>query len=254
MGFADSVVEKLEGFLEDPYENESRILGLLEIIPMAVKNPLIRNDFHKGSVVKYLSSDQEFSPTLENARWNAVMAVFSQSDVMKFGTLAIRAHSVLVKVWPRVHSFHAITLSFLIEFFDIRKDLFDENLFRGILGLMLQFSGASLFHMEARRFIVASLKDDVIAERVIKIFVPVLMAESQFKDHGVLHVYSFAILEDILNKSKWNLSLNAKLRQVEGFTEFISRALKPWKKSCEGNYGGDSSRSWLSAFWQSFFI
>jgi len=157
----------------------------------------------------------------------------------------VSAHGLLTAGTRRIREFHASCLSFLVNFVDWRPDLFDDDLVKSVLGLMLQFSGCSLFHVEVIRFVRASLGVSVVRQRILRHFGHVMLVETQFREHGVIPIAAFAVHEDLWRASQRNADLRGELLAIDGYSEFIDGKLIPYVALRDEAYGGDVHTSFL---------
>ena len=245
IGFADYVIRELSSSVTSGATEKET--SLLRLVAQTAVNTRIIEAFQDKRVISALNVEVSGNWQFDNARWGAINAICTDANPNDFGALAVKAHGILTTHTDKIHEYHATCLAFLVKFMSIRKDLFDEELVKAVLGLTLQFRECSLFQLQVRRFVRASLAINVIRQRVIKHFVHVMIVEAQIREHGSISWTSRAILEDIWRETQSNRTLHDEVRAIDGYREFIKHKLKPYIQLRETDYGGEAQPS----FWDS---
>jgi hypothetical protein len=65
-----------------------------------------------------------------------------------------------------------------------------------------------------------------------------MLEECGMKEHGILPMFAFAILEEMALEMKTNPSLRAEIETFNEFEAFVDTRLKPLTTLREGDYGG----------------
>jgi hypothetical protein len=218
--------------------NQLRILGLTRLVGEAAESPILRAAMASPLVIEVLTAPGDHSWLVENGRWQAACSLCSADTYRKFLNFAVRAHQTLQQADGRIHQFHASALCLLTKLIHMRGDLFDEDLVRCVLGIVLQFPGNSIFQAAVKDFVIASLGVEVIMTRVLRFFVPILLVEYEIHEHGVLPMFAFAILEEIASIAASNPAVEKVVAVVDGFQTFRETTLKAVASVRDAAYGG----------------
>jgi len=251
VGFSDFVCQmvfaEIIDFKPDTYdlsEKTIRIASYYRIMETAIKNPLLYGSFMIDDIFKALSVASSFSNFVENARWAAILSIFSASKTKSLLPMAKNGILVFYNDITRLCEYHLSILAFLKEVVQIMPDILNSGFFRSLLGHVIQFDQSSWFLNSVIDFVEVCIDTPSLLYDVIIVFVPVVYIESQSRDKGIaLTSFCYNILEKVSKVTIKSSELHEFLSFLDGFNSFMHKDLVEYIKFRDSGYGGESSFS-----------
>lgn len=244
IGFEHQLSEMLNEKLHKEYsmvyniEQES-LINLLRLVADACKIPNSRSILNQGSIIDLFSKSYALPPILLNFFWEASNKLYAPEYIQKF-TFQIEAAQTILKQKDIdvIHKYHSESLKLLTKVSDVDSSFIAEDLIRCVLNIMLKFNTSSYFLCEARNFFKRVIQIKKLQPILVNIVSPLLLFEADEKTHGLMSMFSYAIIDDI-NNGKETKKL---LKKIPGASNFIQTKLNSYNKKLANEYGQDTNQ------------
>jgi hypothetical protein len=213
------------------------------LIAAGAANARLKDIFQTSAMLSALQKRFGFSPPcLSGARWNALSALCGGATMAAMTSVVADALSLLFKPPSGPTQDVVGAICFLGTSGPlspvIAGMMAKSQVFQVLLGYILMFNTASHLHAAFRFFTFQVVKVPLLAEKVVQVFLPFLMAEAVAKENGFIASSCWSVLTFLQNRSASDSVLKTLLAKNPEYQSFLRLELKPFVQDLLVQYGG----------------
>ena len=208
--------------------------------------------FDPDLVIAELENEFVDAPAfLRNRYWKAVRAMCKAETAEKMVSAFLpKCIKVLEEDNERLYEYQSEAICFLTHLIsNVSADVLKDGLEFLVLKIVLKYPNSSILHGVFRKFLQALLDSEMYAERIITLYVPVLITEAKTTQNWVMRATLFHSMKKCCAAVDKNPDRFLPIvSNIPGYQEFVARELKEYREKEEDSYGLDFESHLLMIF------
>lgn len=222
----------------DPLDpTTTRLVAWYNLIKVAIDNNVYDKQFVSDDVWQSLSIDAEVPDCVFDARWDAIASFCKKTQpsfCMVFFYQAISLFpSPIEKLYPR----HVSALDVITNILPAAKTSLPTDVIQSIVSSLFIHPANTFFHLAVIHLaeILAIIPD--LCNQAAILFVLPLVKEAREREHSILYVSAFKLVDIFVNSAKNNKGLNLMLTSINDVVSFIQNELAEHNRLLDSPYG-----------------
>lgn len=198
--------------------------------------------FDKDLVLRALSREFVHAPPfVRNRYWKAVRKMCQKDTVEKmYDVFYPKCMKVLEEHSERLYEYHVEAIGFLNTLISSTShDVLSSSVEFLVLNFLLRFQNSSILHRAVRKFIKVTLANERFRERILAMYVPVLITEARSTCNRVIRptLYkAMAMCRNVIDESPEKY--RKLVASIPGYKDFITCDLQSYREQLTQTYGG----------------
>jgi hypothetical protein len=219
--------------------NFERLYNCYKLIEISCNNPKLSPGFRSDVILDALSLFFDgLPPYIRAARWAALRAFGTMSSIEEYVETAICA---LIPPVTAINEELVECIKFITYAIDKSEpaveSVFRSQLYQLVLRLVLQFNSATILHSSFRELACHSIKKKLLAEKVVAVYLPFLMAEAVNRLNGCLAATCWDVLHQFQNEGESDAEVKQVLIKYD-FGGFAKGQLVGYRNLLMRTWGG----------------
>ncbi|KAK8838400.1 hypothetical protein M9Y10_033026 [Tritrichomonas musculus] len=213
------------------FQQESSI-SLLRIINKALENWRTRPQILNGPILSVFLDYYHLPTHVNNFYWQTVNSLHDPITKDQLLMYAKEARSILINPIDEIHMYHSEALQFLKKYIGCNPELFDTELIKSVISLMMQFEKCQLFLIESADLILTICQTKDLSPKIEK-YIPLFIDEADDDKRSPFQIISLAIAKELYI----NQLTNGIFNKANKSSTFVKNTLLPYIQKLNSEYG-----------------
>lgn len=220
-----------DNYLNYSIEQENKI-SLLKIINEALKNLRTRSQIIDGPIFSVFQNYYKLPIYVSGFYWKTINLLYDDTTRKHLLIFAKEARNIFINPLDSVHMYCTEALKFLKKYVYSNPELFDSELVKSIITLMMQFENCELFLIEAANLFIIMCNSEVLSPRMVK-YASLFVNEAADSKRSSFQMISLSIANDLA----CNQSTIEFFKKISLPPKFMNKTLKPYINKLNNVYG-----------------
>lgn len=179
---------------------------------------------------------------VQGSHWHAIASVCGPKTAKSMEKFMPVCFSILYSPTEVLTSQQVSIIHFLTQMLDFDKnapkEIIASQSLSVILRIVLQFHDSTILHIAFRKFVIHAMTNSNILEKVVELYVPILISECWGREHAVFAATAWFLMMKFKEHAKSNKKLRKALNTIPEYPPFEKTDLVTYIESLSSGYGG----------------
>lgn len=238
IGFDVEIASLLQNLLSENYASDEysikqeNKISLLKIINKALRNWRVRSQIIEGPIFSVFLKYYKLPTHVKNIYWQTINYLYEDKTKEQLLIHAKEAKNILISPVDHIHMYYSEALKFLIKYVYSNPELFDSELVKSIITLMMQFENCELFLIEAANLFLVLCRSEKLSSRMVK-YASLFINEAADPKRSPFRIISLEIARNLALCP----STSEFFKKIDLPPNFVKKTLKPYVNKLNQEYG-----------------
>lgn len=225
-----------------------KLRNLFKLIQFSKTSPALIDLFRSADILKVIMKYEHLPIELEDARWSALDALYSQESAETMIGLFDHVFKCISEPYVQIHRYRVTALQILRQMVQYDKTLVPRfkkpQIYQILLRTILQFRENSFALLAVEEFLGEVFKNKQLNVLYAQALIPPLMFEGIKRENISMNAFSFKVIESALSVAAKDREFKMALLKIEEFDAFVTNELRKRRQIMKEGYGGKLPVVW----------